>query len=125
MKSVVRFCVSKPITVLMAWFAIIIFGIIGLKNAKITLLPEIVFPRISVITGYPNASPEEIENLITKPLTDSIGTVGGIEKVTSESLEGISIITVQFSFHKSVDFAMIELREKNRPNPRSTSSRRQ
>ncbi|EJO69859.1 MULTISPECIES: efflux RND transporter permease subunit [Leptospira] len=112
MKSVVRFCVSKPITVLMTWFAIIIFGIIGLKNAKITLLPEIVFPRISVITSYPNASPEEIENLITKPLTDSIGTVGGIEKVTSESLEGISIITVQFSFYKSVDFAMIELREK-------------
>ncbi|TGL79168.1 efflux RND transporter permease subunit [Leptospira yasudae] len=112
MKTIVSFCVSKPITVLMTWIAIVIFGIIGLKNAKITLLPEIAFPRISVITSYPNASPEEIENLITKPLTDSIGTVGGIEKVTSESLEGISIITVQFSFNTSIDFAIIELREK-------------
>ncbi|MCG6167173.1 efflux RND transporter permease subunit [Leptospira sp. FAT2] len=112
MKAIVKFCVSKPVTVLMTWIAIAIFGIIGLKSAKITLLPEIAFPRVSVITTYPNASPEEIENLITKPLTDSIGTVGGIEKVTSESLEGISVITVQFSFNTSIDFAIIELREK-------------
>ncbi|XDD51124.1 efflux RND transporter permease subunit [Leptospira sp. WS92.C1] len=112
MKTLITFCVSKPVTVLMTWLAIAIFGIIGLKNAKITLLPEIAFPRVSIITNYQNASPEEIENLITKPLTDSIGTVGGIEKVTSESLEGISIITAQFSFHTSIDFAIIELREK-------------
>ncbi|PJZ59622.1 efflux RND transporter permease subunit [Leptospira adleri] len=112
MKAIVSFCISKPVTVLMTWIAIVIFGTIGLKNAKITLLPEITFPRVSIITSYPNASPEEIENLVTKPLTDSIGTVGGIEKVTSESLEGISIITVQFSFNKSIDFAIIELREK-------------
>lgn len=112
MKAIISFCVSKPITVLMTWLAVLIFGIIGLKSAKITLLPEIAFPRVSIITSYQNASPEEIENLITKPLTDSIGTVSGIEKVTSESLEGISIITVQFSFNKSIDFAIIELREK-------------
>ncbi|MBM9498969.1 efflux RND transporter permease subunit [Leptospira sp. 201903071] len=112
MKTIVSLCVTKPVTVIMTWIAIVIFGIIGLKNAKITLLPEIAFPRVSIITSYQNASPEEIENLITKPLTDSIGTVGGIEKVSSESLEGISIITVQFSFNTSIDFAIIELREK-------------
>ncbi|TGK43532.1 efflux RND transporter permease subunit [Leptospira andrefontaineae] len=108
----IRFCTERPVSVLMGWTAVILFGIIALGKIKITLLPEISFPRVTVITDYPNASPQEVENMITKPLTDSIGTVGGIEKITSESLEGLSIITVQFSFNVSVDYAIIELREK-------------
>jgi len=70
------------------------------------------FPRLTIITHFPNAAPEEVENLITKPITESVGTIKGLEKVSSESLEGVSFVTLQFSWRTRIDFAAMEVREK-------------
>lgn len=112
METVIRFCVKRPVTTAMIWSALCIFGLIALQKLKLNLLPELEYPKVSVLTSYQNASPEEIENLITKPLTDAVGTVPGIEKIYSESSEGTSVITVRFSNRTKVDFAIIEMRER-------------
>ncbi|MCE9501986.1 MAG: efflux RND transporter permease subunit, partial [Leptospira sp.] len=96
----------------MFYLALMLFGILSIPKIKLNLLPNIEFPRISIVTALPNSSPEEIENLITKPLTDSVGTVNGIEKVNSESAEGISQITLQFNNKVEVEFAVMEVRER-------------
>lgn len=112
MEAVIRFCVNRPVTTGMIWSALCIFGLISLQKLKINLLPELEYPKASILTSYQNASPEEIENLITKPLSDAVGTVAGIEKIHSESSEGTSIITVQFSNKTKIDYAIIEIRER-------------
>ncbi|EMN89512.1 efflux RND transporter permease subunit [Leptospira weilii] len=112
MEAVIRFCVNRPVTTAMIWSALCVFGLISLQKLKINLLPELEYPKASILTSYQNASPEEIENLITKPLTDAVGTVPGIEKISSESSEGSSIITVQFSNRTKIDYAIIEIRER-------------
>ncbi|TGK05456.1 efflux RND transporter permease subunit [Leptospira langatensis] len=112
MSAILRFCISRPITVAMIWSALVLFGFIALENLKINLMPELEFPKVTIVTGYPNSSSEEVESLITKPVSDAVSTIGGVESVRSESMEGLSTVTVQFSNHTSVDYAIIEIRER-------------
>ncbi|EQA37294.1 RND transporter, Hydrophobe/Amphiphile Efflux-1 (HAE1)/Heavy Metal Efflux (HME) family, permease protein [Leptospira inadai serovar Lyme str. 10] len=112
MESIIKFCVSRQITISMIWLALSLFGAIALQKIKMNLMPELKFPKVTVIVNYPNASPEEIESLITKPIADSVGTIGGLDKINSESVEGMSLITLQFSNSITVDYAIIEVRER-------------
>ncbi|PNV74325.1 efflux RND transporter permease subunit [Leptospira inadai] len=112
MKPIIRFCISRRITVAMIWIAFSLFGGIALTKIKLNLMPEFRFPKITILVSYPNASPEEVETLITKPLTDSVGTIGGLEKINSESLEGAALITLQFESNITIDYAIIEVRER-------------
>lgn len=67
--------------------------------------PDIVVPTIYVSTIYPGASPEDIENLITKPIEKQVKSVNGVKKVTSNSLQDISVMIVEFNTGVNVDFA--------------------
>lgn len=96
----------------MFYLLMILLGLVSLSDLEINLLPNMEFPRLTIITHFQNAAPEEVENLITKPITESVGTIKGLEKVTSESLEGISFVTLQFSWSTKIDFAAMEVREK-------------
>ncbi|MCP5502778.1 MAG: efflux RND transporter permease subunit [Leptospiraceae bacterium] len=96
----------------MIYLAFGMFGIISLNDIKINLLPNLEFPRVTIITGFANSAPSEIENLITKPITETISTINGLEKVESESIEGFSFITAQFNNTKNINFAIMELRER-------------
>ena len=87
-------------------------GLISLKKLEINLLPSLEFPKLTVVTTFPNAAPQEIENLLTKPISESLGTVSGIEKISSESLEGVSFVNLQFAWGTKIDFAAMEVREK-------------
>ncbi len=64
--------------------------------------PDIVVPTISVVTIYPGATPEDVENLITKPIEKQLKSVSGIKKVTSTSIQDVSIITAEFATDQKV-----------------------
>ena len=65
--------------------------------------PDIVVPTIFVSTIYPGASPEDIENLITKPVEKEIKSVSGIKKITSNSIQDFSLVVVEFNTGIPVD----------------------
>ncbi|MBX7201657.1 MAG: efflux RND transporter permease subunit [Bacteroidia bacterium] len=88
------------ITVLITLAGIIIFQKIPKEN-----FPDIVIPTIYVPTIYPGASPEDIENLITKPLEKEIKGISGIKKLTSNSIQDVSVILVEFNTGIDVDVA--------------------
>jgi multidrug efflux pump subunit AcrB len=67
--------------------------------------PDIVVPTISVITIYPGSTPEDIENLITKPIEKQLKSVNGIKKIQSNSISDVSIITAEFNTNVKVDIA--------------------
>lgn len=104
--------VKRPVTTLMAILVVVIFGIVSLSRLPIDLLPSIEIPVVVVATNYQGVGPQEMENLITRPLESSIATVGNIEKIMSTSSEGQSLVIAQFTFGTDMNFASLEMREK-------------
>lgn len=96
----------------MFYGGLVIFGLISFSQLKISLLPDIEYPRVTIVTLYSNSSPEEVENLITRPISEAAGTVSGVTRVQSESVEGASFVTLQFGWGTNIDFAVMDVREK-------------
>ncbi len=112
MGKLIKFAINRPVTVLMIFLGIVFLGIISLRELSVDLLPTVQYPRLSVITTYLGAGPEEVENFITAPLESYLSTVPGIRKLKSVSREGISVITLEFEWGTNMDFTLVHTREK-------------
>jgi multidrug efflux pump subunit AcrB len=112
MKNLQKLLLERPIATIMFYLSLILFGVLSLKDLPIFLLPNIEFPKLTIITPFPNSSPTEVENLITKPLTEILGTVKGLDKIDSNSLEGFSYITLRFKNSENINFSILDVRER-------------
>ncbi|MCX7927242.1 MAG: efflux RND transporter permease subunit [Candidatus Omnitrophica bacterium] len=110
--NIVKLSVQKPVSTLMVFFGIILLGIISWLRLPQALFPNIDYPQITVVTSYPNAAPEEIENLITKVIEETSGTVNNVKRINSISKEGLSLVMVEFNWGTNMDFAALNVREK-------------
>ena len=104
-----KYSVKKPFTVLVAVVMLLVLGIVSFTKMTTDLLPSISLPYILVITTYPGASPEKVENDVTQVLESALGTVNGVENVTSVSNENYSMITLEFAEDTNMDSAMVKL----------------
>jgi len=109
------FSVRRPVTITMIFLGVALLGLISWKRLPQELFPPITYPQLTVATLYGNAAPEEIENLITKPIEEAIGTVKNLKKIKSISREGVSMVTAEFDWGTNMGFAHLELREKIDP----------
>ena len=107
-----RIAVDRPVTVYMFYFAVILLGAVSLRELAVDLLPDISYPRLSVITNYTGVAPEEIETLITAPLESAVSRIPGLRRVESVSKEGISFLTLEFDWGTDMDFTMLHTREQ-------------
>lgn len=107
-----RFSVKKPVTITMLILIVIVLGVVSFSKLQIDLLPQMELPYVMVQTSYQGAGPEEIENMISKPLEQTLSTVENIEGVISISNEGSSILLMQFAFNTDMDEIMLQVREK-------------
>ena len=81
--SIVSTVVKRPVTVAMFTLAVMLFGMVGFSRLSVSLLPDLSYPTLTVRTDNPGAAPAEIEQLISKPIEESVGVVKGIRKVHS------------------------------------------
>jgi len=107
-----RIAVDRPVTVYMFYFAVILLGAVSLRELSVDLLPDISYPRLSVITNYQGVAPEEIETLITAPLESAVSRIPGLRRVESVSKEGVSLLTLEFDWGTNMDFTMLHTREQ-------------
>lgn len=110
--SLTRLAVNRPVTTSMACLIVAILGVNALGNLSIDLMPDVTLPVVSVTTIYQGASPEEIETVLTRPLEQALGSVQGVEQLTSTSLEGSSVIRAQFAWGTNLDTAMADMRAR-------------
>jgi HAE1 family hydrophobic/amphiphilic exporter-1 len=96
----------------MASLIVIILGGVSLFRLSIDLMPDITYPTLSISTEYENASSEEVEELITRPVEEAMSAVPGVEEVTSVSAEGRSSVRVTFSWGTNLDEAANDIRER-------------
>ncbi len=107
-----EFGVKKPVTNLMIFSAIIILALYSLSKLGIDMMPEIEPPSISVISTYPGAGSEDVEINVTEELENQLGTTPGLEKITSTSSEGSSLITLKFVWGTNLDEASNDVRDR-------------
>ena len=107
-----RFAVNRPVFTVMAVLIVIILGTISLFRLPIDLMPDITYPTLSITTRYTNASPEEVEQLITRPIEEAMSAVPGAESVSSVSGEGISNVRVNFTWGTELSTAASDVRER-------------
>ena len=92
--------------------AIVLLGSISYARLPIDLLPEVSFPRLVIYTGYADVAPAEIERLVSERIEQQAAAVPGVEKVTSLSQEGVSLVTLRFAWGTDMDFATLNVRER-------------
>lgn len=107
-----EFGVKKPVTNLMIFSSIIILALYSLTRIGIDSMPEIEPPIITVISSYPGASPEDVEVKVTEPLENQLATTPGLEKITSRSSEGASLISLKFVWGTNLDAASNDIRDR-------------
>ena len=110
--NISQFSVRRPVLTVMASLIVIILGGVSLFRLSIDLMPDITYPTLSITTEYENASSEEIEELITRPVEEAMSAVPGVEEVTSVSAEGRSSVRVTFSWGTNLDEAANDIRER-------------
>ncbi|WP_032095819.1 MULTISPECIES: efflux RND transporter permease subunit [unclassified Alteromonas] len=109
---IVDIAVKRPVAVSMFTFAVLLFGMVSLGRLSVNLLPDLSYPTLTIRTDYDGAAPAEIEQLVSKPIEESIGVVKGVRKVTSTSRAGQSDVVLSFAWGTDMDFASLEVREK-------------
>lgn len=106
-----KFSVKKPYTVIVGIVLIIILGVVSFTNMTVDLLPSMNLPYALVMTTYSGASPEEIEEIVTKPIEQTMATVSNISNIRSVSSENASTVLLEFDQTANMDSVTIEMRE--------------
>lgn len=104
--------VHRPVLTFVIFLIVIVLGVVSLTRLSIDLMPEITYPTISVITNYGNVGPQEMEELVTRPLEESLAAVQGAQEITSTSTEGRSMVRVAFEWGTDLDVAANDIRDR-------------
>lgn len=107
-KTVLR----RPVTTVLCVLCLIVFGLLSIVNSKLELTPEMEMPMMVISTLYVGASPEDINDLVTKPIEDEVGTLSGIDGITSISNENMSLVLLQYEYGTDMDKAYSDLKKK-------------
>ncbi len=104
--------INRPVLTTVGIVIFLIFGLIAYFGLNLNLQPDVEIPYVTVQTIYPGAGPKEIETLITKRIEDAVSTISQIERIESYSLDGVSVIIIEFQLGKNVNVANQETKDK-------------
>ena len=115
--SIPRIAVARPVTMFMISAIIILLGGISVTRLPVDLLPDVTYPTVSVFVRYPGVGPQEIEQLITRPLEQTVSAVAGLDQLNSQSSEGISRVSLSFAWGTDLNEAMDDMRMRLEQQP--------
>ena len=107
-----KLCIRKPVTTIMVTLMVFIAGIVSYFNLDQALMPDMDLPIAVVMTTYVGASPEEIEELISKPMEESLGSIANVDTVTSYSSTNSSMVLLQFVDGTDIDMATVMVQNR-------------
>jgi HAE1 family hydrophobic/amphiphilic exporter-1 len=104
--------IKRPVFATMFIMALVVFGIVSYPEIGVDLYPKIDFPIINVTTTLKGASPEIMDIDVTDKIEETINTINGVKTITSQSVEGASVVNVEFVLERDIDLAVQDVREK-------------
>ena len=110
--KIVSAATRRPVTVVVFFVALVIFGVISFRELPVDLLPDLSFPTLTIRTEYPGVAPADVETFVTTPIEDAVGIVSGLVDISSISRAGLSDVIMEFAWGTDMDFAAIDVREQ-------------
>ena len=107
-KSVLK----RPVTTVLVVLCLIVFGLQSVLSAKMELMPTMDMPMLIIATIYPGASPEDVNDLVTTEIEETIGSLSGVDTIQSMSMENMSMVIIQYDYGKDIDEAYDDLKKK-------------
>ena len=107
-----KFSVKKPLTIFVAVIAVLVLGVVAYFKMTPDLLPNMDFPYVIVMTTYPGATPEKVEEEVSKPLEQSMSTLEHIKEVSSTSSENVSMIVLEFEDAVNMDTIGVDIQQQ-------------
>ena len=111
-RRIAQFAINRPATIIILIAALIIIGVMNVTQMPTDLLPEMDLPYAAVITTYPGAGPEEVEEQVSKPIENAVATVSDIDTLMSQSSANSSMVIIGFNYGTNMDSAMADIRDK-------------
>jgi multidrug efflux pump subunit AcrB len=111
MKNLIRFCVNRPVTVIMAMAALVLGGGFSLSVLPLDRLPDFSYPRVTVETLYPGMGAADVRSIVTIPLEDALSAVKGLRRLRSVSRDGASVAVLEFRWGTDPNGASVLVRE--------------
>jgi hydrophobic/amphiphilic exporter-1 (mainly G- bacteria), HAE1 family len=112
MQWLAEICVRRPVFATVLTLLIVVLGVVGYSQLGVDKFPNVDFPFVTITVVQPGAAPEDIETEITDRVEAAVNTIGDIEELRSSSMEGVSLVVVQFSLEKDVDIAAQDVRDR-------------
>lgn len=106
-----RLVLKRPVTVLMGLLCLLVFGISSVFSATLEQMPDTDQPMMIVSASYSGVSPEDMDELVTKPIEDRVSTLEGIKSMSSTSSEGRSMIMLEYEYEQDMDEAYDDLKK--------------
>ena len=103
--------VKNPITTLMLFIAVLVFGVMANLKLPRDIFPDIELPTLTIITVYPGASASEVEQEISKPIEKVLGGIERLKKIQSSSRENVSFVSLQFDWGTDIQEAAANARD--------------
>jgi len=110
--SLLRTVIKRPVAVLMCVMSVLVLGLVSLINMPVELMPDMDLPMVAVVTSYPGAGPQEVEDLVTSKIENAVGTTAGLKTIQSQSSEGMSMVYLELEFGTDMSNTLIDMREK-------------
>ena len=107
-----KFSVKKPLTVFVVVLAVVVLGVVAYLKMTPDLLPNMDFPYVVIVTTDPGASPESVEEEITRPMEQSMATLDQIKTVTSTSQNSVSMVMLEFEDGVNMDTISVDIQQK-------------
>src|SRR5689334_5069702 len=104
--------ITRPVFILMLMLAAVLLGWRSYQGMRKEQNPDVSFGVITISAPYPGASPDEVNNLVSRKVEESVSGVNGLREVTSTSLEGVSVVVANFNVGVNMDTALSDIRSK-------------
>ncbi len=107
-----RVSIHNPVFATMMMVALLVLGVFSYQRLAVDELPNITFPVVVVSAEYPGAAPETVETDVSRPLEETLNTIAGINHITSQSYEGLSVVIAEFKLNIDPNIAAQDARDK-------------
>lgn len=109
--GITRFVLKRPVTVFMALLCLIVFGISSVFRADLEQMPDTDQPMMIVTANYSGTSPEDMDELVTRPIEDQVSTLEGVKSMTSNTSEGRTTVMLEYDYDTDMDEAYENLKQ--------------
>ncbi|MGE3756621.1 MAG: efflux RND transporter permease subunit, partial [Pseudobdellovibrionaceae bacterium] len=110
--NIVDLAIKRPIFIICIVTLMIVLGLSGLSKMSVDQFPDVTFPVVSIQIGYPGASPQDVEKLISKPIEDEISGLARMKRLSSNNLDSFAILIAEFELGTDIKTAEQQIRDR-------------